>query len=48
MAEVQFYFWMELMGKHQSCSFEKISLYGDLIHGKLFLQGERGEKQIRS
>ena len=27
---------------------EKISLYGDLIHGKLLLQGERGEKQIRS
>ena len=29
---------------------EKVSLYGDLIHGKLFLglQGERGEKQIRS
>ena len=27
-----------------TCSFEKISLYGDLIHGKLFSQG----KEVRS
>ena len=26
----------------------RTTLYGDLIRGKLFLQGERGEKQIRS